>query len=386
MNADPITLMAALVLMLLLSSLSWAAMATALGDAVRVSRCMALANGLVAISLATHALRGQAPDLLTHWGSDLCSLAGLALLRASIPALSNRALAWRSGLAVWLIAGLALGVMPYEGDLRWHSRVVFSALALLALLAALDAWRQLRERLKPGMATLLSSPFFLIALLLATRVVESLFMSEQLNDLRNANLLNLSFLWSSLLMNLLLNTTVAFLVLMSLILRIQQLTRLDPLTQTLNRRALQEAIDTEHLRLQRGKPYALVMMDMDHFKKLNDGLGHAAGDAALLQTVAILKQSMRDVDALGRIGGEEFCVLLPLTGLAGAALVAERMRRMVEECDFQWQGKPWPLSASFGIAEALPSDISAETVLQRADLGLYWAKAQGRNLVLARES
>ena len=182
-------------------------------------------------------------------------------------------------------------------------------------------------------------------------------------------------------LGMLINATMALLVLARVILHIQRLTRRDPLTDVLNRRALSEAIDDEHARLQRGKPYALVMIDLDHFKQLNDSLGHAAGDAALLQAVQVLSPCVRDVDRFGRLGGEEFCVLLPLTDLAGAALVAERMRHNLASSSFEWQGKTWPLTASFGVAEARAEDVSADVVLLRADRGMYKAKAQGRNVV-----
>ncbi len=86
--------------------------------------------------------------------------------------------------------------------------------------------------------------------------------------------------------------------------------------------------------------YALVMIDMDRFKQLNDTLGHAAGDAALRRLVEVLMPCVREVDRLGRLGGEEFCALLPLTDLVGALLVAERMRTNLEESAFEWQGRP----------------------------------------------
>lgn len=384
--ADPFTLLSAMVLILMLGSMFWGLMARSLNVVPKVSACMAMANLLLAGSLATHALRGVAPDLLAFWGSDALSLAGLAALRAGIPALTGKPLAWRSGLIIWMLAAGSLAYLPYTGDLRVHSRIVFSGLALLAGLAGLDTWRQLRSRIKPGLSALLSGPLFVICALLAQRALETFAINVPHPDLLDADRGNLAFLWSSLAMNLVINATLAFLVLMKLILQIQQLTRQDPLTRVLNRRALQEAINTEHLRLQRGKPYALVMIDMDHFKQLNDSLGHAAGDAALQRLVEVLGHSVRDVDRLGRMGGEEFCVLLPLTDLAGAALVAERMRGMLEANEFTWQGRRWPLTASFGIAEALPSDPDADAVLVRADQGMYRAKAQGRNLVQAREA
>ena len=101
----------------------------------------------------------------------------------------------------------------------------------------------------------------------------------------------------------------------------------------------------------------------------------------MLQLVQVLAPCVREVDRLGRLGGEEFCVLLPLTDLAGATLVAERMRINLEQSVFEWEGRSWPLTASFGIAEARSGDEGADAVLSRADQAMYRAKAQGRNVV-----
>ena len=110
-----------------------------------------------------------------------------------------------------------------------------------------------------------------------------------------------------------------------------------------------------------------------------------AGDAALKALVRVLRPCLREVDRLARLGGEEFCVLLPHTGIAGAALVAERMRALLAGHAFAWEGQTWTLTASFGIAESSAADVSAAEVLRRADQALYRAKAQGRNVVQAVE-
>ena len=202
-------------------------------------------------------------------------------------------------------------------------------------------------------------------------------------DMRVPTGFNLVFLWGSLVLTLLQNATAAFMVMMRLILRIERLLERDPLTGTLNRRAFDAALEQAHAGFLRGRGYALVMIDMDRFKHLNDTLGHAAGDAALRQMVEELRPCVREVDRFGRLGGEEFCLLLTDTDLTGAALVAERMRMLVEEAPLRWLAQDWPLSASFGIAEAEPGDADARAVLARADAALYRAKSQGRNLVQA---
>ncbi|MDC8772289.1 GGDEF domain-containing protein [Roseateles albus] len=388
LGTDPLTLLAATMLLYFVACVAWLLLAMAARVAPRVSLGLALANGLLTAALACLSLRGQTSVWLAFWGADVLALATLASLRLVMPALSdgrdqasNPALAWPSALGLLLPAALALAWLPYEGDMRWQTRIVFGSGLALTLLAAVDAWRQLRARLSLRLASQLAAPLFVIALLLLLPLVNSLIRPTVAFDLLRNSEFQLAWGWAMLGLGLLINATMALLVLARVVLDIQRLTRLDPLTAVLNRRALSEAIDDEHLRLQRGKPYALVMIDMDHFKQLNDNLGHAAGDAALLRAVQVLSPCVRDVDRLGRLGGEEFCVLLPLTDLAGAALVAERMRHNMEASSFEWQGKTWPLTASFGVAEALPEDVSADAVLRRADKGMYRAKAQGRNLV-----
>ncbi|MDN3919350.1 GGDEF domain-containing protein [Roseateles violae] len=384
-QTDVPTLMLAITLMFFAAAQVWWALAVGARLTRRASHCLALGNALLGGSLAADALRGQMLPLLAFWGSDAMAITAFALLRAAVPAIADRPLAWRSAAAIAVPALLLLAAMPYGGDTRWHVRCVYLCLSLLVLLAAGDGWRQLRERtLRPAVAALLVSPLFAIAALLLTRLIESLLAPSNANRLSQASDFNIVWLWSAMLLCLLLNATMGLLVLMKLILRIQRLTRQDPLTDVLNHGALCAAIELEHARRQRGKPYALVMIDMDRFKQLNDTLGHAAGDAALLRLIEVLRPCVREIDRLGRLGGEEFCALLPLTDLAGAGVVAERMRASLEGCEFDWDGERWPLTASFGVAEARPDDASADAVLARADAAMYRAKELGRNRVQAQ--
>jgi diguanylate cyclase (GGDEF)-like protein len=169
-----------------------------------------------------------------------------------------------------------------------------------------------------------------------------------------------------------------------LVTRIQHLTYRDPLTGTLNRRAFEQALAGAQAQLQRGHGFALVMIDIDHFKRINDQHGHPAGDAALLHCVGIWQAGLRAVDRLGRLGGEEFCVLLPLGApgdLATAAAVAERLRSQLAAQPLRWQDVALNLSASFGVALPVAGDAHGEIGLVRADAELYRAKAEGRNRV-----
>ncbi|HGX93042.1 MAG TPA: GGDEF domain-containing protein [Candidatus Tenderia sp.] len=153
----------------------------------------------------------------------------------------------------------------------------------------------------------------------------------------------------------------------------------DPLTGAPNRLAYDQRIAQEFARWQRHQnPLSLVLMDIDHFKQINDTFGHKAGDRALKAIVQALRQHVRASDFMARIGGEEFVLLLPETDLEGASLVAEKLRRGIESCEFAYKGKPVPITISGGIAQFAAGD-TAEAVYVRADEGLYRAKRQGRN-------
>ena len=163
--------------------------------------------------------------------------------------------------------------------------------------------------------------------------------------------------------------------------RVEHLTRRDPMTDTLNRRAIADEVQLLQARRERGHAFALVLMDIDHFKRVNDELGHAAGDAALLHVVRVVRGGLREGDRLGRLGGEEFCALLPYTTAEAAALVAERMRAALQAQTLLWRGQRVELTASFGVAGGRANDPAGEASMARADEQVYRAKGEGRNRV-----
>lgn len=151
----------------------------------------------------------------------------------------------------------------------------------------------------------------------------------------------------------------------------------DPLTGLLNRRGFEGRMGL--IGPDRG---ALVSLDYDKFKLLNDTLGHAAGDAALVHLARILQQEVRGADAVGRVGGEEFLLWLPGTSLEEGVRVAERIRVRLGTTSWDWQGRSWPLSASFGVAGWPETTRSRENLSTQADAALYAAKRGGRDRVV----
>ena len=131
---------------------------------------------------------------------------------------------------------------------------------------------------------------------------------------------------------------------------------------------------------------ALIIADLDRFKSLNDTLGHPAGDAALVHFANTINHVVRETDQAARIGGEEFAIWLPEADVPSALMVANRIRERFESSSWDWQGRAWPLSASFGVAACPESTRSVDNLMARADAALYQAKENGRNRAVAAPS
>ncbi|MEY5097428.1 MAG: hypothetical protein RJA36_147 [Pseudomonadota bacterium] len=158
--------------------------------------------------------------------------------------------------------------------------------------------------------------------------------------------------------------------------------RIDPLTGLFNRRAFTEAAEFEIRQAQRyDQPLALIVIDLDHFKAINDNLGHATGDAVLQAFARLIAQGVREVDLTARLGGEEFVLLLPSTGAAAAAQVAQRLCEAVAASPLPVEGRRLSYTASFGVAELDARQPRLDVLLERADAALYLAKRRGRNRV-----
>lgn len=157
----------------------------------------------------------------------------------------------------------------------------------------------------------------------------------------------------------------------------------DPLTQTRNRAAFNDTLRREmHLSHRTGKNLAVIFLDIDHFKTINDQHGHKCGDIALSSVAKWIKESIRESDIVFRYGGEEFVILLSDTDKAGAELLAERIRHKIESHTLAYGMKTLKLTASLGVG-SLSGDESPDEFIQRADIAMYAAKHNGRNQVVS---
>ncbi len=167
----------------------------------------------------------------------------------------------------------------------------------------------------------------------------------------------------------------------------EQAARTDSLTGVASRRAFSEAAEAEMQRALRYRTeLSLLMMDLDHFKLVNDTHGHVTGDAVLVSFAQTVQQLVRKVDLVARLGGEEFVVLLPNITAEQATALAERIREAVYHSHLLVEGKPLQFSVSIGVAQFDRRELSLTGWLARADAALYRAKSQGRNRVVLEPS
>ncbi len=158
--------------------------------------------------------------------------------------------------------------------------------------------------------------------------------------------------------------------------------RLDPLTELGNRNAFEHELSRSVHTAQRYRQHlSMLVIDLDHFKAINDKYGHSAGDLVLREVAKIISDSARNSDTSFRFGGEEFVLLLNNTNVLGARLTAERLRQQIATHDFYFQGKLLPVTASIGVAE-LTTNSDGDQLFEQADSALYQAKENGRNRVI----
>jgi diguanylate cyclase (GGDEF)-like protein len=258
-------------------------------------------------------------------------------------------------------------------------------LSLLYLATAFDLRRHAREDLLWRFPLALSLPLLLGGAAFGGRALRALLAPESVATEMNVHsALNVGSALGYIVLVLLLHATLTALVVARLLGQLRQLARRDPLTGLLNRRALHAALD-ELVRMRRrvADTFCVLMIDVDHFKAVNDRHGHEAGDRALTHIARLMTQALRTQDRLGRFGGEEFAVLLPSADMAQALALAEALRLGVQRSPLLHGTLTVPLSVSIGVAQWSGPAEDPTRLLARADDALYRAKRLGRDRVEA---
>jgi diguanylate cyclase (GGDEF)-like protein len=337
---------------------------------------LAIALGVLGIYFSSGALPSTSLVI-----ANLFVVAGYVLTWWGIEAFFERPVPTRFGAAILGLTAVALAYFAIVGNSRLRITVL---LACFALLAALRAYSVLRD-MKPStrFSQILSGTTLaahcLYNLTLSAAVWASPPVERPLSELPISGwlflipmLLSMAVVFAAI---LLVNQTIAA--------RLQETARRDALTDALTRRALEEVAEDEIARSRRHRtPLSLLLLDIDHFKLVNDQYGHPAGDAALRQFAAAVRHCLRREDIFGRLGGEEFCALLPNTSIVGAAQLAERIRQSVADLAVDLDGSRLSLNVSIGVADFSDHASTWNELMHRADAAMYAAKRAGRNRVM----
>jgi diguanylate cyclase (GGDEF)-like protein len=361
-------------------------------------------------------LLGDTRRSAVHWAgfSAFSALSFVLLVMAFHAAAPDRAGLLRAGGNLsWLAAVIALqrGVWLFVGrpvGIVLHSCVVAAALlaswvglsptggsirvgtmsglqALLVVMIARDLHVQARDALHLRWPWVMSLPALLASIAFAFRGIRALLWPGTVaTEMTTDSALNVVSAFSYIVIVLSLHAALIAMVLGRLIADLRHRSRHDGLTGLLNRRALEELIEAQIRRsLRNGEAFSVLMLDLDHFKSINDRFGHAVGDQALRHVAAVLLAGMRDVDDIARIGGEEFLALMPGASLDAVTPVAERLREQLAAQPLHLDGTTVAVTASIGVAQWSHPTDDVSRLLVRADAALYQAKQQGRNRVVA---
>lgn len=340
------------------------------------------AAGLLAHALAycCYTLYGEAPLWLTYGvGNTLLALA-LACYAASLLRIHGQPVPWSRIFALPLLMAAALALLIETREPRMFAACL--VLILQCLLLMVWTWRHARH---PGsrahLLLLLGGGISLIGLLLRVIAIATGAAADlpyNVSNLRQT-------------VSVSIGTVTVIMFSLGLVLMAKERTEAalremalrDPLTGIANRRAILAACERELERARRaGTPLAIALLDIDHFKRINDSHGHLAGDAVLRQAAALLRQRLRLSDEVGRYGGEEFLVLLPDTGRDGALTVVDGLRAAVAGQPAQFAELVLPYRFSVGLWCGVPgAGDSSDRLIGHADTALYQAKAGGRDSV-----
>jgi diguanylate cyclase (GGDEF)-like protein len=325
-------------------------------------------------------LRGTVPDLVSVMLANLLLLVGLQRVNHAIHRYFDRPLPWKRD------ATLLLGAMAYLAAFLWvwpntTARIVGMTIALVwPLVHALLLFLKRAPRPWPPSWRVVALFLAVPVVVLGVRALNQMF-GTPVDTILTSHPTQIALHLLATLAPV--ATALGFVLMVATRLQdeLREAASTDPLTGLANRRRVEAQarpwIDDPQA------PLCALMIDVDHFKRVNDRFGHDAGDEALVWLGSHLRVEARRTDLVGRLGGEEFVMLLPGASLDEAAVLAERLRANVAATPMVFEGgEPWPLTISIGVAARLRGDTDVRDLLRRADDAMYEAKRGGRNRVV----
>lgn len=374
-----------LLLMQVVVACAWALGQWALELPRRAALHWAAASALGSVGMALTLLRGTLPLWFAMPLGNVFTLASALAFARGLRVFLGLPLNNRENLA--LLTGLSVAAVVSAFTLQGPGVALLalstSACVLWAFTQA--AWqgaKALRAEFNNRVALALMLPMALMSCMVLVRLAGAL--SGGAKVLHVDTTFNVAVTLLYLLFTALLHLSMASMVVLRLMASLRRLSTRDALTGLLNRGEWLRQLQAQHRWLGRhGEPFSVLLLDIDHFKRINDTWGHPAGDAALVSTAQLLLGTVRGLDVVGRLGGEEFVVLLPRTGSAEALAAAERLRAGLEATAMYWNQQAMALTVSVGVATATDADETPERLIERVDAALYVAKRSGRNRSVA---
>ena len=369
-------------------ALLWLICAVAVRETRQASLHWAAFSALGALSFGLFVAAQQAPlvavtELLRAAGNVTAVLSMMAL-HGGIRLFIGKTISYAvyGVLLTAVLAGSWLGLDPHAAAIRVG--VVCAVQAILSAGMVVDLFRYARTTLKLKLPWLLPLPALVCGLIYVERCLRAVSsVGAAQSQIAVASGFNVASAFAYMVVTLGFHAMLLSLVLLRLIADLRRMSRHDSLTGLLNRRALEEELLLQVQRsLRGGVPFSALMLDVDHFKRINDRLGHGVGDMALKHLAQLMRTQLRSMDTLGRIGGEEFLMVLPNLNADAALQAAERLRAVISNTPLACAGEQLALSVSIGVAqwEGHPEDTSR--LLMRADAALYQAKKDGRDRVV----
>ncbi len=368
-------------LLTVIAGIAWGCMTTPLRIAPKASIRFFFANLILGVGIYVLALNEAESGVLYWFISDLLMLGSFMLIGWGIQQLFKLPSAVkRDSFVLGISAVLMLLLHLYQADAVVLG-IVFSVTATLFLYSASrNNFKAIQKDFGVVAASLMSAPLMIITAIFFIRALVLLWPETESDAFVATHTEQaVPLLWSYVVLTLTINIVMIGGALARLIAKIRQFAERDQLTGLWNRRAMLKKLQTLHEQWQKQQQsYGLILLDLDHFKQLNDSLGHDAGDAALCRCATTLSAIVRTEDLVSRYGGEEFLLLFPGVTSAELPMIAEKIRATLSSCQLIWHNTPVALSASLGYITVYPG-AKAEHLLTLADKAMYEAKAKGRN-------